>query len=83
MIHWERDLDNNEALRKVSSTHDLLNVMKGHAMVMVIRIINIAEIKFEGKVPYCVSAHNESHSLTSLTSLTSLNSLTHKSLQVC
>ena len=61
MIHWERDLDNNEALRKVSSTHDLLNVMKGHAMVMVIRIINIAEIKFEGKVPYCVSAHNESH----------------------
>ena len=61
MIHWERDLDNNEALRKVSSTHDLLNVMKGHAMVMVIRIINIAEIKFEGKVPYCVSAYNESH----------------------
>ena len=60
MIHWERDLDNNEALRKVSSTHDLLNVMKGHAMVMVIRIINIAEIKFEGKVSYCVSAYNES-----------------------
>ena len=61
MIHWERDLDNNEALRKVSSTHDLLNVMKGHAMVMVIRIINITEIKFEGKVSYCVTAHNESH----------------------